>query len=424
MRLLGIQRKWKISVTLVSLVLVFALVGGVLAQDQVNLRMTIWDQATTPYWQAVVDAYQEANPNVTIELVDIASAEYQDVVNVMLSGGDDVDIITVKDIPGYSAMLTRGQIIPLNDYIEAAEIDLSLYSGAAEELTYEGALYALPFRSDIWILYYNKAIFDAAGLPYPSNDMTWEEFDALARQVTSGEGADRVYGAHFHTWRSTVQLPTVQDGENIVIAEDYSFMAPTYNMITSLQNDRIIMDFGELKAGNIHYSGVFKNSQVAMLPMGSWFIGSLIAAENAGEFDFDWGVAKYPHPEGVEAGTTAGTLTSLAINTLSENKDAAFDFIKFYSGVEGAQILAALGNLPAIRTPEVLETFAAVEGVPAEAEEALQTAAVRLELPMHPNVGAYEQILNQEHELIMTNSVSVEDGIAEINRRVAEEITE
>lgn len=424
MSILGIQRRWKFSVTLLSLVLVFALMGGASAQDPVNLRMTVWDLATTPYWQAVADAYEEANPNVTIELIDIASAEYQDVVNVMLSGGDDVDIITVKDIPGYSAMLTRGQIIPLNDYIEAAGIDLSLYSGAAEELTYEDALYALPFRSDIWILYYNKAIFDAAGLPYPTNDMTWEEFDALARQLASGEGADRVYGAHFHTWRSTVQLPTVQDGENIVIAEDYSFMAPTYNMITSLQNDQIIMDFGELKAGNIHYSGVFKNSQVAMLPMGSWFIGSLIAAENAGEFDFDWGVAKYPHPEGVEAGTTAGTLTSLAINTLSENKDAAFDFIKFYSGVEGAQILAALGNLPAIRTPEVLETFASVEGVPVEAQDALQTAAVRLELPMHPNVGAYEQILNQEHELIMTNSVSVEDGIAEINRRVAEEITE
>jgi multiple sugar transport system substrate-binding protein len=424
MRILGIQRKWKISVTLLSLILVLAVMGGVSAQDQVNLRMTVWDLATTPYWQAVVDAYEAENPNVTIELVDIASAEYQDVVNVMLSGGDNVDIITVKDIPGYSAMLTRGQIIPLNDYIEAADIDLSLYSGAAEELTYEDALYALPFRSDIWILYYNKAIFDAAGLPYPTNDMTWEEFDALARQLASGEGADRVYGAHFHTWRSTVQLPTVQDGENIVIAEDYSFMAPIYNMVTSLQADQIIMDYGELKAGNIHYSGVFKNGQVAMLPMGSWFIGSLIAAENAGEFDFPWGVAKYPHPEGVEAGTTAGTLTSLAINSLSENKDAAFDFIKFYSGVEGAQILASLGNLPAIRTPEVLETFAAVEGVPAEAQEALQTAAVRLELPMRPNVGAYEQILNQEHELIMTNSVTVEDGIAEINRRVAEEITE
>src|SRR5690606_38890198 len=228
--------------------------------------------------------------------------------------------------------------------------------------------------------------------------------------------------AQFHTWRSTVQLPTVQDGENIVVAEDYSFMAPIYNMVTAMQNDRIIMDFGELKAGNIHYSGPFKNGQVAMLPMGSWFIGSLIAAQEAGEFDFEWGVVRYPHPEGVEAGTTAGTLTSLAINSLSQNQDVAFDFIQFYSGVEGAQVLASLGNLPAIRTPEVLETFAAVEGVPAEAEQALQTAAVRPELPMDPNVGAYEQILNPHDELSMTTTVSVEDAIAEIKRRVAEEI--
>ncbi|CAG0961429.1 MAG: sugar ABC transporter substrate-binding protein [Anaerolinea sp.] len=414
------QRIGKLLPVALVLILIFTAFGGASAQDQVNLRMTVWDLATTPYWQALVDAYTAQNPNVTIELVDIASAEYQNVVNVMLSGGDDVDVITVKDIPGYSGMLTRGQIIPLNDYIKTANIDLSLYSGAAEELTYEGSIYALPFRSDIWILYYNKAIFDAASLPYPTNDMTWTEFEALARKLTTGSGADKIYGAHFHTWRSTVQLPTVQDGKNIVIAEDYSFMAPTYNMVTSMQHDGIIMDYGELKAGNIHYSGPFKNGQVAMLPMGSWFIGSLIAAQNKGEFDFPWGIATYPHPDGVKAGTTAGTLTSLAINKASKNQDAAFRFIQFYSSVEGAKVLASLGNLPAIRTPEVLEVFAAVSGVPAEAQTALQTTTVRLELPMHPNVGSYEQILNEEHELIMTGSVSVEDGIAEINRRVAE----
>lgn len=420
-RLFG-QRNWKRSVTLFGLLLVLVVAGGVFAQDDapVTLRMTAWDVATTPYWQAMIDAYEAQNPNVTVELTDLASSDYQDVVNVMLSGGDTTDIITVKDIPGYSAMLTRGQIIPLNEYIEADGIDLSAYSGAAEELTYEGAIYALPFRSDIWILYYNKDLFDAAGVEYPTNDMTWDEFDALARQLTSGSGADKVYGGHFHTWRSTVQLPTVQDGLNTIIAEDYSFMAPMYNLVTGLQRDGAIMDYGELRTGSIHYSGVFKNAQVAMLPMGSWFIATLIAAENAGEFDFDWGVAAYPHPEGVEAGTTAGTLTSLAINVNSQNPDAAWDFIKFYTGLEGAQVLAETGNLPAIRTPEVLEIFASLDGVPAEAAEALQTTTVRLELPMHPRVGAIEQILNEEHELIMTNSLSVEDGIAEINRRIAE----
>ncbi len=416
------QRNAKFPVVLLSLLVVLALSGGVFAQDAapVALRMTAWDVATTPYWQALIDAYEAQNPNVTVELTDLASADYQDVVNIMLSGGDTTDIITVKDIPGYSAMLTRGQIIPLTDLIEAADLDLSVYSGAAEELTYEGEIYALPFRSDIWILYYNKDIFDAAGIDYPTNDMTWDEFDALARQLTSGSGADKVYGGHFHVWRSTVQLATVQDGENTIIAEDYSFLAPMYNMVTGLQADGMIMDYGELRTGSIHYSGVFKNAQVAMLPMGSWFIATLIAAENAGEFDFDWGVAAYPHPEGVAAGTTAGTLTSLAINANSANQEAAWDFIQFYTGPEGAQVLAETGNLPAIRTPEVLATFAALDGVPEEAAEALQTTTVRLELPMHPRVGAIEQVLNEEHELIMTNSISVEEGIAEINRRIAE----
>jgi multiple sugar transport system substrate-binding protein len=192
----------------------------------------------------------------------------------------------------------------------------------------------------------------------------------------------------------------------------------------AMQDDGIIMDYGELRAGSVHYSGVFWNEQVAMVPMGSWFIGSMIRAINEGDADFNWDVVKYPHPEGVAPGTTAGTLTSLSINANSANKDAAWDFIKFYSGIEGAKALAATGNLPAIRTPEVLEVFASLEGVPTGAAEALQTATVRLELPMHPKVGAVEQILNEEHDLIMTESVSVDEGIAEMTSRVSEALAE
>ncbi len=394
------------------------------APEPVTLTMAIWDQETTPYWQVLADAYQAQNPNVTIELLDTASAEYIDKVNVMLSGGDETDIITIKDIPQYSGLLERGQIVPLTSLIADAGIDTSVYSGAVEELTYEGEVYALPFRSDIWILYYNKDIFDAAGLDYPANDITWDEFDALAREVTSGSGADKIYGAHFHTWRSCVQLGTVQDGLHTVIADDYSFMKPMYDMVTGMQQDGIIMDYGELRAGSIHYRGVFENGQIAMLPMGSWLIGTLIDAKATGEMDFEWGIGQYPHPDGVEAGTTAGTLTSLAINSNSQNQEAAWDFIQFYSGIEGAKVLAGTGNLPAIRTPEVLDVFASVEGFPEGGSEALQTTTVRLELPMDPNVSVVEQILNEEHELIMTGSVSVDQGIEEMTTRINEALSE
>jgi multiple sugar transport system substrate-binding protein len=116
---------------LVVLLAVLVPLGGSLhsneasAQDSITLTMSAWDVATTPYWQAVIDAYEAANPNVHIELIDVPSAEYQDTMNIRLSGGDDTDIITVKDIPGYAAMLTRGQIVPLDDYIEASAVDLS-----------------------------------------------------------------------------------------------------------------------------------------------------------------------------------------------------------------------------------------------------------------------------------------------------------
>ena len=62
-------------------------------------------------------------------------------------------------------------------------------------------------------MYYNKDIFDAAGVEYPSNDWTWSDFEKMATELTSGEGANKIYGAHLHTWQAMVQNWGVQDGE-------------------------------------------------------------------------------------------------------------------------------------------------------------------------------------------------------------------
>ena len=57
--------------------------------------------------------------------------------------------------------------------------DESKFNGVLEQLTAEdGNYYAVPFRSDFWVVYYNKDIFDQAGVEYPTNDMTMADFDA------------------------------------------------------------------------------------------------------------------------------------------------------------------------------------------------------------------------------------------------------
>lgn len=388
--------------------------------EEINLKMVLWDLNNTTYIPPMLDAYKEIAPNVNIELVDVPANEYQDKLSVMLAGGDDTDIISVKDIPGYASMVTKNELDPLNDYIDQDQFDLGQYSGITDELLVEDNLYALPFRSDIWVLFYNKRLFDEANVPYPSNDMTWEEYEELAKKLTSGSGADKIYGSMHHTWRSTVQLGTVQDGKNTVISDDYSFMKPMYEMIIRMQKDQTIPDYASLKAGNLHYSGLFFNEEIAMVPMGTWFIGTLIDKVKEGETDVDWGIAKFPHPEGVEAGTTAGTLASLAMNSKSKNKEATWEFIKFFCGPEGAKVLAEVGSLPAIRSEEVLNEIANIDGFPQECSEALETVTVRLELPMHEKVSVIEQILNEEHELILTESVTVDEGLDNMSRRVEE----
>ncbi len=391
---------------------------------ETTLRFIVWDLNQTTYVQPMIDAYQAKNPNVKFEFINIPANEYGDKLAIMLAGGDDADIISVKDIPMYSAMVTKNQIEALDSYIARDSVDVGQYSGITNDILVDNKLYALPFRSDFWLLYYNKDLFDNAGVAYPTNDISWDQYAALAAKISSGSGVDRVYGSHHHTWRSTVQLGTVQNGENSIITTNYSFMKPMYEMILKMQRDKTIMDFASLKVGNIHYSGLWYNEQIAMLPMGSWFIGTLISKIKAGEADMNWGLVKYPHQDGVAAGTTAGTITSLALNSKSKNKDVAWDFIKFFCGPDGAKILANLGSFPAIRNTEVIDILSNMNGFPTDAAsaEALSTAKVRLELPLHPKVAVIEKILNEEHELIITESVPVDTGLANMSRRVKEEL--
>jgi multiple sugar transport system substrate-binding protein len=396
------------------------------ATQDVKLRMIVWDLTQTTYLQPMVDAYRALHPNVSFEFINIPANEYGDKLAIMLAGGDDADIISVKDIPMYSAMVTKKQIEPLNAFIDRDKVDLAQYSGITNDISVDGKLFALPFRSDFWLLYYNKDLFDKAGVAYPTNDLTWDQYAAIAAKVANGTGVDRVYGSHYHTWRSTVQLPTVQDGKNSIITTDYAFMKPYYEMVLKMQREKTVMDYASLKVGNIHYSGLWYNEQIAMMPMGSWFIGTLISKIKAGDANMNWGIAKYPHPAGVAAGTTAGTITSIALNAKSKNKEAAWDFIKFFSGPDGAQILAKLGSFPAIRNDAVVGILSKMPGFPTDpaSAAALVTTKVRLELPLHAKVGVIEKILNEEHELIITESVSVDQGLADMSRRVKEALAQ
>ena len=388
-----------------------------------TLTWAVWDYATTPYYDALINAYEAANPDVNIEVIDLGSADYQTALQIQLSGGgSDFDVVAVKDIPGYNNLVKAGLLQDLTPLAERDGVDTAAYGGIVEQVSVDGKFYELPFRSDFWVIFYNKDLFDAAGVPYPDNDMTFEEYDQIARAVTSGSGASKVYGAHYHTWRSAIQLFGILDGQHqITDGGDYSYLKPYYEMALAQQADGIVQDYATLKTSNIHYTGVFYNQSVAMMNMGSWFIASLIAANQSGQSDAqNWGLAKYPHAEGVEPGTTLGTITALAIPTGTDQTEAAWDFVKFVCGTEGAEALAATGNFPAVTNDEINNIIASMDGFPQDeqSKEALNVAQLYLEMPLHDKSAEIEVVLNEFHDQIMTGNMSVDDGLAEMGRRV------
>ncbi len=399
--------------------------------EPVTLKWAIWDQETTAYWNDIKEAYEASHKNVTIEMVDLGSTDYMTVLATELSGsGSDFDVVTIKDVPGYATLVQKNAILPLDDYIAKDSVDLSKYAGATDQVLVDGKLYELPFRNDFWVVFYNKDLFDAKKVAYPTNDMTFEQYDELARQMTDTTFGSQTYGAHYHTWRSAVQLFGVLDGQHTILDGEYSFFKPYYEMVLNQEKDGVTRKYTDLKTEGLHYSAAFSGGDVAMMNMGSWFIATMLTNLQSGEYDSElcgnWGIVKYPHADGVEAGSTLGTITGLSVTTASDTPDAAWEFVKWVSGEEGAAVMASSGNFPAIMTDEVKDMIAGLEGFPTDAEskEALTVSNLYLEVPYAPSVSEINSVLDSYHGSIMTGEMSIDDGLAKMSEEVKKIIGE
>ncbi len=409
--------KKMLSVVLAAMMLLSLLAIPAMAEDQV-LKIVTWDATTTPYLIAQKEAYEASHPGVKIEYVDVASQDYPIKASSILRDDKENDIYMVKEIDDIIKWNDQGYAEPLNAYVEKTGYDLSGFVGTDKNYCVGDELYAVPFRSDFWVLFYNKDLFDAANEPYPTNDMTWEQYAEVAKRLTK----DGVYGTHYHTWLSAVANWTVADGVNTLADKNYDDLLYFYKLYQDLEDSGACMAYSELKASGLHYSAAFANGNIAMMPMGYWYVSTLINYNKEGTCNFNWGIAAVPHAEGVKAGSSFGNLTGAMINKNSTKKDLAWDYISWLGGEQGAAATASVGARPAYVSEAVAAAMSAVEGFPADetSKGALIPAFVGMEWPVADKVADIKTIVNEEHTMIMSREITPEEGIKEMNERVAE----
>ena len=121
-----------------------------------KLTVTTWNYDTTPEFEKLFRAFEAENPDITIEPVDIASDDYDTKVTTMLSSGDTTDILTMKNLLSYSNYALRNQLVDLTDHVK--DLDIEPAKASYEMYEIDGKTYAQPYRTDFWVLYYNKNV--------------------------------------------------------------------------------------------------------------------------------------------------------------------------------------------------------------------------------------------------------------------------
>jgi multiple sugar transport system substrate-binding protein len=406
--------------------------GGEAAPEEssgpVTLSLSGWSLDTTPEFQKLADAFHEENPDITVELKGYDATEYNTLITADLAAGSGPDIITQKEVKFVPTFVNGGQLLDVSDVELPDEI-----SGAGS-YEVDGTAYAVPYRNDSWVLYYNKALFDQAGVEYPDGSWTWDDYSDAAAALTEGiAGAGgTAKGAYLHNWQSTVQGFANAQSDGDILEGEYDYMEPFYDNVLALQDAGDQLDFNTAKANQVTYQGEFGKQNAAMLPMGTWFVATLIAQQASGDADdFEWGIAPIPQVDSKTAGldntpVTFGDPTGFGINAaIDESKVAAAKkFLAFAAGEEGAQVLAGIGITPALLTDDVVETYFSVDGAPSDdlSKFAYSTHEVHPENPTSDKAAAIQGILSDMHTAIMSGSQSVADAIAEAQDRVANEV--
>ncbi len=391
------------------------------AQDQTDgmvLTVSTWNYDTTPEFDKLFRAFEKENPGVTVKPVDIASDDYDTKLTTMLASGDSTDVLTMKNLLSYSNYALRDQLVDLSSHIKDLDTDPAMESYEMYDI--DGKTYAQPYRTDFWVLYYNKNLFDEAGLPYPDN-LTWEEYEELAKELSKPE--EQVYGAYQHTWRSTVQaIAAAQNNKNLV-EPDYGFLGEYYDRVLRMQEDQAQMDFGTAKSTNVTYQSQFENSKAGMMYMGSWYMGALLTNIDAGTTDVEWGISQMPQNEKGKEIQTFGSPTAFAINKNSKEQELAQKFLDFCSGEAGAKVLAEVGVVPSYRTDAINELYFSRNGMPNDevSQTAFKPEKIAIEFPVDENGPAIDKILQEEHELILVGDETPKEAIGNMEKRVKQE---
>ena len=321
--------------------------GGTEKPGRIPIKVAFWGSPEEiEIISDTVNRWQKSHPDIEVKLEHIPFGSYVSKILTEIAGRSAPDIIA-SEVNMFVSFADKDIFVNLNPYMEKDKsFDLSdFFPEVVDRYTVDGKVLGIPRdTAPMACIYYNKKLFDEAGVAYPTDDWDWNDLLEKAKKLTKFDKDGKViqYGFYSDMWPNFVleaggklvdnvkhpkkcllDLPESMEGLQFMVDLSHKYkVSPTSNT------------FRNLGLGVIQ---MFLMQRVAMFHSGIW--ETPMIRKNK---EFDWDIAMFPKgPTGIRKFATGGTAYNI-LNT-SKHPDQAWEVLKALSGDEGQIILAESG---------------------------------------------------------------------------------
>jgi multiple sugar transport system substrate-binding protein len=306
--------------------------GGQSGGSSKTITFFYWDENQRPGMDAVAQSYTRTS-GVQVETTITPWAQYWTRLQTSLpsDGGPDVFWCNFPHaVDYYPANLVQ----EISTYIQRDNVDMSKFPKAMIDMySYNGKNYGIPKDYDTIALFYNKAIFDAKGVPYPTDSWTWADLRRAAERLTDGN----VHGFIAGPDTQTMLYPWVLSNNGTLISQDRTVFH--YNTPETIEAVREAVRYSRDKLSptgadllEMDLDSRFQAGLAAMVTAGSWVVPPYYEALGS-----NLGVARFPiskKPANVIHGL------SFNISARSRNKEEAWGLLKTFATKEAGEAQA------------------------------------------------------------------------------------
>jgi multiple sugar transport system substrate-binding protein len=313
--------------------------------DRSQVTLNIWGfEGETEFFPELIQQFEADNPGITVQLTEIPEGDYVTKIDTALLAGEGPDIAFVY-VPRW---LKAGKFVALDSAIEEYQVPFNDFNQGAitRDCVFEGKVYCLGTYTGAILMLYNKDIFDAAGVAYPSPDVPWsmqEYFNATLSVTTQSDNIEeRVWGgdAMVHTWWMDWRTHISNDGRTIDGYANDDATVTAYQLMADMRTAGSAMSNADAALVQMESQDLFAQGKFATVIVDN--ILAIPAAEAAG---LNWGAAIVPtERKGDPAWTTTWT-DGFGVLSTSRNQEAAIKFVT-YMGTKGNELRLELGYMP------------------------------------------------------------------------------